>query len=80
MDKSLYWEPCKESVEISDVVLKKILVDRWKIDRSYSVLRESDLSYLQGLLDAGVEGVEDLIEAICIYKEIRIYTEGSIKC
>lgn len=71
MSSSLEWEPRNRERESLPDELKFVLRKRYGEPVS-SIIDDSDLAYLAGLRDAGIEGAEDLIEAINKYGEIHV--------
>jgi hypothetical protein len=73
MGCSLRWKPrSKKDYGCGSYQLRDILENKYGYP---SNLDYSDLTYLESLQDAGVEGAEDLIEAIRKHDEIEIYKE-----
>lgn len=73
MGCSLYWKPVsKENNFVGDIQLRNILEKRYNYP---SILDTGDIGYLNALVDAGVEGANDLIEAIEKHNEIQIDLE-----
>lgn len=75
MSMNLYWEPAhrKPSGDLSDE-LKFALRKRFQghVD---GILDHADIGYLQGLLDAGIEDAQALIDAISKHDSIRVYEQ-----
>jgi hypothetical protein len=73
MTMNLYWEPAQREPEgdLSDK-LKFVLRKRCggTVD---TVLSEMDIQYLNGLIDAGVEDAQQLIDAIEKHGSIRVF-------
>ena len=73
MSCTLCWKPvAKHSYHISEIQLRNIL------DKKYGYpakLNYGDISYLTALDDAGVNGANELINAIEKHDEIEIFLE-----
>jgi hypothetical protein len=67
MSVSLFWEPGKREKKTCSYALHQTLSKKYMFPIS---LDKSDLDYLEGLQDAGVEGVEELRNAIVEYGSI----------
>lgn len=64
MSTNLYWEPAERPLKaVGDTALKSILRERFGFPVKL-VLSASNISYLSGLQDAGVDGAKELIAAI----------------
>lgn len=73
MSSNLYWKPVmKESNDLPDE-LKYALQKRYEGYIEGTILEYDDISYLEGLRDAGVKGAQDLIEAIKQHDLVRIW-------
>jgi hypothetical protein len=74
MTTALYWrQVSKNDKRVGDIQLKNLLRNRFGYPH---VLNQSDIDYLKGLDDAGVEGAMDLIEALSKCNEIEIFEES----
>ena len=75
MSSHLYWEPVsapKNSLPYDLLcALRKNPFKR--IDDGAVFYNEGSLSYFQGLLDAGVQGAQQVIDAIIKHKEIKLF-------
>lgn len=82
MSSTLFWAPVPippTGYQLADS-LKFVLRKRFGQENLYEseggvVLNSAAMSYLEGLEDAGVEGVTDLIEAIKKHNTVRVYEE-----
>ena len=73
MSCTLYWKPVsKKEYQVGDFQLRDILEKRYGYP---SNLNYSDIPYLEALVDAQVEGADELIEAIRKHDKIEIYKE-----
>jgi len=73
MSCSLYWKPIIEnSFRVGDHILRNAIENRYSLP---TVIGFSAKNYLEGLRDAGVNGAEDLLEAIEKHGEIEVYNE-----
>lgn len=73
MGCSLYWRPIpKKQYRVGEYQLRDILEKRYGYP---SELDCSDVTYLKALDDAGVEGADELVEAIEKHGEIEIFKE-----
>lgn len=57
---------------IEDERLSSILNKRFELPRIFAT---SDVDYLHGLIDAGVDSAKDLLNAIGRYQSIEIFSE-----
>lgn len=72
MSGSLYWEPATNAskpVPKADHLLRDILSTRYELPAR---LDQSDLDYLTGLRDAGMEGARELIKLISKHEAIIV--------
>lgn len=74
MSMGLYWKPEKNNDKRLPDDLKRALQKRYDTPLLDHCLDDSDLSYLEGLRDAGVKGAQELINAIEKHGRIEIYT------
>lgn len=73
MGCSLYWKlVSKKEYRVGDYQLRDILEKKFGYPQN---LDYSDIHYLEALVDAQVEGADELIEAIRKYDKIEIYKE-----
>lgn len=76
MGQNLYWRP-KSNLrnDLSDA-LKRVLRDKRELsgarEHTYS---QSEISYLRGLVDAGIDGAQELIDAIERHGEVIVWLE-----
>lgn len=84
MSSSMYWRPApKEEPPANDLpyALKRAVAQRfWHHDGSlygddYELGKE-DVSYLEGLADAGIDGAAELIEAIRQHGRVLVWIGG----
>lgn len=74
MSQSLYWKPYSPTGNyVGSLELKQILCRRFTLPVRLTVL---DLQYLEGLNDANINCVSELIEAIKNNQVIELYLEG----
>lgn len=69
MSTTLVWAPAERATRELPFQLKTVLQDRFKFPE---IFRYSDLPYFRGLRDAGIEGADEVIEALEKYEEIEI--------
>lgn len=72
MGQNLLWEPVKVGRSVGSFSLRDILLNAGAVAR---ILDGKDLHYLRGLNDAGIEGADELMEAIMRYNKIRVWKE-----
>lgn len=74
MSTNLYWEPVRESPgkAVGDVALKAALRNRhtYPVDEVLGLGTEQ--AFLEGLAAAGVEGAQELLDAIVKYGAVRV--------
>ena len=73
MTSTLYWEPVKEPKKYFSDEVKFAL--RKKLDEEYlygNIITVEMVPYLEGLKDAGVNGISEVIKALCKYGEIEV--------
>lgn len=80
MSTNLMWKPKTQSNGSLSKQLKKVISRRlWNTDGScgggVATVNETDIEYLNGLLDAGIEDAEELIDLINQYGEIELWHE-----
>ena len=73
MSSSLYWEPVNKENKYFPDELKYALRKRFGSLIERVALNYDDVSYLEGLRDAGVKGAEELISAIEKHDEVVIW-------
>jgi hypothetical protein len=66
---NLHWRPVKGGKEVGGGAIRELLMDRKRFWDA------SDVPYLQGLRDGGVDGAAELIEAIKKHQEIELYVQ-----
>lgn len=72
----LVWSATRvKSGIIESLRLRKCLISRYGKPINLSILNSRDLSYLAGLVDAGIDEAKLLIKAICEHDEIHIKEE-----
>jgi hypothetical protein len=72
MSQSLYWEPAdRDAFDLSDKL--KFAMRKKYQGHVDGILDHSDIGYLQGLLDAGIEEAQALIDAIAKHERIRVF-------
>lgn len=67
MSGSLYWKPVSRDGYCLSNRLRDVFEKSGK-----TKLNHEDYSYIEGLLDAGIEGAEDLLSAINEHGEIEL--------
>ena len=72
MSMNLYWEPVDRDAHDLDDKLKYALRNRYggTVD---TIMNESDVRYLEGLLDAGIKDAQDIIDAIEKHGRVRVF-------
>ena len=80
MSSNLMWRPFKEASGSLPKELKRAISKRlWGSDGSCGIgddrVDESDIPYLEGLMDAGVKGAAELITLIRKHGEIQLWHE-----
>ena len=74
MSQSIHYKPVMNNgIHIGGCALKNILQEKYGYPARLTAI---DVSYLQGLHDAGIANAECLIEAIEKYSVIEIYLES----
>ena len=71
MSSSLIWTPVnKEANDLPDQ-LKYVLQKRYGsvIDAIFTI---NDYGYLSGLIDAGIDGADELLKAVSKHEEVRV--------
>lgn len=71
MSSSLVWEPANRKTHDLPYALKNALQKRYDYPIN-TIMDSSNIEYLQGLADAGVEGSDKLIEAIEKHDRISV--------
>ncbi len=75
MSITLMWKPItKESRSLPDGLKRAISRRLFETD-GIAVMRESDIPYLEGLRDAGINEAEELIDIILKHEHIEIFLE-----
>lgn len=74
MSMNLYWQPVINTENDLSDALKFALRKRYQHGMDIR-MDGGDLSYLQGLLDAGIEDAQTLIDAIEKHGVIRVYEQ-----
>lgn len=75
MTTSLYWKPIStDEYGVSDH-LRNILRKHCDQVCVFTTLDQSDISYLQGLADAGIADATNLMAAIREYGEIQLFEQ-----
>lgn len=69
MSTSAYWKPVAENSDSFTNEMKHALERGYG---SHFTLDAKDLSWLEGVRDAGVKGAEDVIEAVLKYESIEV--------
>ena len=73
MSSTLCWEPKHRETKTLPNALKYVLQKKEGLDGVINItMGESDLGYLQGLKDAGIEGAEELITAIEKHNQVLV--------
>lgn len=72
MSTTLYWEPVKKGRVLSNK-LRDIIVDRFGTPCQIGL---GSREYIKGLIDAGVEDAQKLLDALDKYKKIRLWIES----
>lgn len=73
MSQDLYYRPIsKKSISVGDFQLRNIIEKKFGYR---AVISYISIPYLEALQDAGIEGADELIEAIRKHDEIEIYIE-----
>ncbi len=75
MSMNLYWEPTERAKERLPEELKFALRKRGGGQCVYETMTESEVGYLRGLYDAGIESAMDLIDAIAKHGSITVSEE-----
>lgn len=71
MSSSLVWEPVNRKTKFLEDSVKFALRKKYG-DPVDAVLSGDDVPYLQGLRDAGIKGIDALLEAIEKHHEIEV--------
>ncbi len=73
MSCTLHWKPIiKDSESISEIHLREILDKKYGYPHHLSYI---DIDYIQALVDAGIDGAQDLLDAIRKHDDILIFLE-----
>lgn len=76
MSTSLYWRPVSKDYESLPDQLKQALRKGGETDGTHKrTIDTNECRYLDGLIDAGVDGAKDLKDAVCEYGEVEIWEE-----
>lgn len=71
----IYWKPVKSGKCVGDTKLRDCLDKQYELRHSNKELDDTDIKYLSGLADAGVDGAEELIDAIEKHDIIEVSIE-----
>jgi len=77
MSSTLMWRPPHRGKELPDA-LKYALCKRWADQSIRTVFSNEDgcdMAYLQGLRDAGVDGAQELLDAVKRYGEVEVWEQ-----
>lgn len=74
MSGSLMWEPAERKKKSLPTALKWALTKRYGGDPNVTV-DQNNVDYLRGLLDAGTEGAQELIDAIEKHGSVQLRVE-----
>lgn len=69
------WEPGNRKAKTLPDALKFILRDKRGVDGSRRKFDCGDIGYLNGLVDAGVEGAQELIDLIERYEVVDLWLQ-----
>lgn len=75
MSATLKWEPSKRKSQSLPDALKFVLRDKGGVTSERTIFGRGNISYLRGLADAGVEGAQELIDAIDKHEEVELWLE-----
>lgn len=75
MSSNLTWRPVHPAANETLPDRLKFALKKRHGDPVETTLSSSDIPYIEGLVDAGVEGAERLLEIICEVGEIEIWEE-----
>jgi len=74
MSSTLYWEPVnREQKDIPDAL--KYVLQKREGGTVRTTMGHNDILYLRGLMDAGVKGAEELIEAIEKHDQVFVHEQ-----
>lgn len=74
MSEQLHWRPTRIiENQVGDNLLKAIMTKRHKLPYQLDM---HDIEYLKGVRDSGVNGAEELINAIGMHSQIELFLEG----
>ena len=73
MGANLMWEPAKRKAESLPDGLKFVLRDKCGLDSSRRTFTRENVSYLTALRDVGVDGAQELIDAIETHEEVEVW-------
>lgn len=71
MSSDLCWAPANRNMKDLSDAIKFVLRKRFS-GHVEGVLSKGDLPYLEGLRDAGIDGAEQLMEAILKYDDVFV--------
>jgi hypothetical protein len=74
VSQTLKWRPCYQAANTLSDKLKYALRKRYEQSIN-GRMGESDIPYLEGLLHAGIEDAQNLIDAIEQYRHIEVFEE-----
>jgi len=80
MSSTLMWKPLTGAQGSLSYELKRVISKRlWDTDGScgggVATMNSTDLDYLQGLMDAGIEGADEIIDLIHEHGDIQLWHE-----
>ena len=75
MSANLCWKPADKDYKTLPDALKFILRDKQGLTSEKDLYGRERLGYLRGLVDAGVEGAQELIDAIVKHEHVEIWLE-----
>ena len=75
MSATLKWEPANRKAQSLPDALKFVLRDKMGIGDGRVCFGDQSMAYLNGLRDAGVEGAQELIDAIVKYGDVEVWLE-----